>query len=260
MRVPHRCALFLLLPAIALGQQTATKDPTALSIVQQSLTAMGGGRVFQDVQATGNTIAYGDAGAVTYPITLQGTGAASIRSAISKPSGTNTYVTDGTNICADNTPVNLSSDAQSVLPLRRIDFVPALTVLGDYADPNVQVLYVRSDALNGSPVDVIAIGFSAPGLIDISQIPQWFFFIDRATSLVSKIQMTNTFPSPNPQGPTVELVLSQYQVATGFAVPMDQATYMDGVLSQDLQLTSVAFNTGLDSSLFAMTCEVPNAQ
>jgi len=41
---------------------------------------------------------------------------------------------------------------------------------------------------------------------------------------------------------------------------MDQATYVDGNLSQELVLTSVAFNTGLDSSLFATTCEVPNAQ
>jgi len=261
MRSAWLYLLFFLVPCVSFSQQTITKDPTAMAIVQQSLVAMGGGQNFVDVQAVGTTTAYGDSGAVTYPITLQATGTASIQSVISNPAGTRTHVTDGVNICADSTLVELTPDASAALALRRIDFVPALTILNDSADPNFEVSYVRADTLNGAAVDVIAIGLAPPGVVaDTSQTPQWFFFIDRATSLVSKIQMTNTIPSASPQGPTVEVVFSQYQAVSGFAVPMDQATYVNGALSQDLQLTSVAFNNGLDSSLFAMTCEVPSAQ
>jgi hypothetical protein len=260
MRSAWLYLLFFFVSSVSFSQQTVTKDPTAMAIVQKSLAAMGSGQNFVDVQAVGTTTVYGDS-AVSYPITLQATGTASIQSVISKPSGTRTYVTDGTNVCADNTLVDLSPDASPALAFRRIDFVPALTILNDYADPNLQVSYVRVDTLNGAAVDVIAIGFAPPGVVaDTNPIPQWFFFIDRATLLVSKIQMTNTIPSASPQGPTVEVVFSQYQAVSGFAVPMDQATYVNGALSQDLQLTSVAFNNGLDSSLFAMTCEVPNAQ
>ena len=261
MRIPQQlCVLCLVLSFPAVSQQTATKDPTAMAIVQQSLAAMGSGQTFVDVQGAGTTTAYGGAGQVIYPITLQATGTASIRSAISKPSGTKTYVTDGTNLCVDNALVDLTSDAQADLSWRRIDFVPALSILSAYADPNIQVLYEGTDSVNGATVDVISIGLTSPEASDAGQIPQRLFLIDRATSLVAKIRITNTAGSPTWQGPTVEVFLSQYQSVTGFAVPMDQATYVDGTLSQDLQLTSVTFNNGLDSSLFTMTCEVPNAQ
>jgi len=243
----------------ALAQPTATKDATAISIVQQSLTAMGSGQNFTDVQGDGTTTAYGDSGAVTQPITLQATGTANVRTTITKASGTKTFLTDGSGVCTDGVAVPLSPDAQSDMSLRRIDFVPALSILNHYADPSIQVQYVGADSSSGALADVVALTFIPPGLIpglDGFQAQQRIFFIDRATSLVSKVQSTSTGAS----SPQAEVVFAKYQTISGFAVPMDQATYIDGNLAQELSFTSVAFNTGLDSSLFAMTCEVSNGQ
>jgi hypothetical protein len=106
---------------------------------------------------------------------------------------------------------------------------------------------------------VVALTFAPSGLspgLDGFQALQRVFFIDRATSLVSKVQFMST-GAPKPQA---EEVYSKYQTFDGFAVPMDQATYVDGNLSQELVLASVAFNTGVDRSMFTMTCEVSNAQ
>lgn len=252
--------LLFLLSATAIGQQTVTKDPTAMAIVQQSLAAMGGGQAFTDAQAVGTTTAYGDSGAVSYPITIRATGMASIHSAISKASGTRNYVTDGSSLCVDNVLIDLPSDEKADLVLKRIDFVPALSIMSAYSDPNIQLLYQGADTVNGATTDVISLSFVSPGISDTSQLPQRLFWIDRATSILVKVGFTNTPNSGSNQGPIVEMFLSGYQVASGFAVPMSQKTFIDGKLSQDLEFTSVTFNNGLDSSLFAMTCEVPNAQ
>lgn len=261
MRIPQQlCILCLVLSSPAVTQQTVTKDATAMAIVQQSLAAMGGGQNFVDVQAIGTTTAYGDSGALSYPITLQATGAASIRSDVSKPSGTRTYVTDGSRMCVDNVFVDLPPDAQTDLAWKRIDFVPALSILSAYADPNVQVLYQGAGTVNGAITDAVSIGFVSPGISDPSQVAQRWFWIDRATSLLVKVGLTNTTSSASIQGPVAEMFLSGYQVSSGFAVPMSQATYVDGVLSEDLEFTSFAFNSGSDPSQFAMTCEAPNAQ
>jgi hypothetical protein len=239
-------------------QPPVTKDANAVAIIQQSLAAMGGGQTFVDVQATGTTTLYGDSGSVSYPITLQATGKANVRSSLTKPSGVYVYVTDGQATCADAALATATADSQIDLFARRIDFVPALTILADYARPDIQVQYVRADTLGGSTVDVVALSFIPPGLTPSPQAytaTQRSFFIDRATGFVLKIQFITVADALTLTGLNTEVVFSNYQTFSGFAVPMDQATYINGNLGIDLALTSVAFNTGLDSSLFAMTCE-----
>lgn len=256
----YLCVLLLISFSHTFAQQTVTKDPTAMAIVQQCLAAMGAGQNFVDVQGDGTTTAYGDSGVVTQPITLQATGVASIRSAVSKPSGTRTYLTDGARMCVNNVFVDLPPDEQADLAWRRIDFVPALNILSAYNDPNIQVLYQGADAVNGATTDVITIGFVSAGTSDPTQVPQRRFWIDRGTSLLIKVGLTTTANSGNTPGPVAEMFMSSYQVTGGFAVPMSQATYVDGKLSEDLELTSVTFNSGLDASLFAMNCEAPDGQ
>jgi len=255
----YLCLLLLTSFSEIFAQQSATKDATAKAIVQQSLAALGSGQNFVDVQATGTTTTYSDAGGLSYPVTLQASGTVNVRTTVDKPSGTRTYVTDGISLCADGIATQLGADAQSDLSLRKIDFVPALSILSQYGDPSVQVQYIGTDSSTGALTDVVSLTFIPPGLspgLDGFQAQQRIFFIDRATSLASKVQSTSTGAS----SPQAEVVFSKYQTIGGFAVPMDQATYIDGNLAQDLSFTSVAFNTGLDSSLFAMTCEVSNGQ
>jgi hypothetical protein len=259
MRNAQWCVLVLVLSPIAFGQQTVTKDPTAMAIVQQSLVAMGSGQNFVDVQASGTTTAYGDAGSLTQSVTLQATGAANIRTTITKPSGaTRIYGTDGLAACIDGAPAEYTAD----LTVEGIYFVPALSILNAYAQPDTQVQYQGTDQIGSSIVDIVALTFTQPGAPASGAYAstQLSFFIDRATAFVLKIKSASIADASTSNGPTLEIVLSQYQIFSGFAVPLDQTTSVGGVLDHELMLTSVAFNTGLDSSLFAMTCEVPNAQ
>jgi hypothetical protein len=155
-----------------------------------------------------------------------------------------------------------ASDMQFDMYARRIDFVPVLSLLQEYAASNMQVQYAGAGSVGSSTVDVVALSFmptTAPPGFNGYAATQRLFYIDRATSLVVKMQFITVVDSAAVQGPTTEVYFSQYQTINGFAVPMYQATYADGKLAQDLTLTSAAFNSGLDPSNFAMTCEVAGA-
>ena len=257
------CPVIFLLSAIAVGQQTVIKDPTAMVIAQQAIGAMSGNASFQDVQASGTTSLYGDSGSVTYPITLMATETASIRTSLTKPSGTRVYVTDGTNTCVEGTQATATADTQLDQYARRIDFIPALTILSQYAAPEMQVQYSGTDTVNGAAVNVISLSFTPPSVppgINGFQVTQRVFYIDQTSSLLLKMRFTTVVDVNTGLGPITEVYFSEYQASAGFAVPMYQATYADGELAQDLTLTSVAFNSGLDRSLFSTNCGVTNAQ
>ena len=219
---------------------------------------MGSGQPFVDVQVTGTTTLYGDSGSVSYPITLQATGRVNVRSSITKPSGARVFVSDDKATCVDGVLDTATADAPIDLYARRIDFVPALTILADYARPDIQVQYLRADTLGNATVDVVALSFAPPGMTASPQTytaTQRSFFIDRSTGYVLKIQYTTITDASNLTGLNAEVVFSNYQTFSGVAVPMDQATYVNGKLGIDLALDSVALNTGMDHSLFAMSCE-----
>jgi outer membrane lipoprotein-sorting protein len=255
----NRWVVLLLFTSSVFGQQQGTKDPTAMAIAQQSLSAMGGTALpgFQDVTVTGTTTAYGDAGSVSSPITLMATGTSSVASNIQRAAGTRTSVTDGTTTCVNSgsgaVPVTSAADSYS----QRIDFVPALTLLREYTGSNVQVQYVGSANVNGAPADVIALSVQpagAPPDFNWVQVTQRQFYIDQATSFVVKIQYTLVTDPASGSGPKLETFLSNYQTVSGFALPFQQSTYVDGNLTQTLTISSVAFNTGINPQTFQLTC------
>ena len=256
-------SLPLLFSLLGVAQQPpVSKDPNAIAIIQQSLSAMGGGQNFTDVQATGTTTLYGDTGNQSYPITLMATGRTNIRTTVQHENGPRVYVTDGTTACVDGAMAQNISDMQFDMYARRIDFVPVLSLLREYGADNMQVQYAGSATVGSSTVDVVALSFmptAAPPGFNGYAATQRLFYIDRATLLVTKMQFVTVIDSGAVQGPTTEIYFSQYQMIGGFAVPMLQSTYADGRLAQDLALDSASFNSGLDASNFAMNCGVTSA-
>ena len=169
---------------------------------------MGSGQPFVDVQVTGTTTLYGDSGSVSYPITLQATGRVNVRSSITKPSGARVFVSDDKATCVDGVLDTATADAPIDLYARRIDFVPALTILADYARPDIQVQYLRADTLGNATVDVVALSFAPPGMTASPQTytaTQRSFFIDRSTGYVLKIQYTTITDASNLTGLNAEV-------------------------------------------------------
>jgi hypothetical protein len=116
------------------------------------------------------------------------------------------YVDSISGVTSQNT-----ADMQYDLYARRIDFVPALSILREYSAPNMQVQYAGTDTINGSPVDVVALSFMPPGLLpgtDGYAATQRLFYIDQSTSLVLKVQFTTVFDPSSNSGPKTETYFS----------------------------------------------------
>ena len=256
----------LLISALAFSQPASVpviKDASAVAIAQKALAALGGAQSFMDITVSGTTTLHGDTGTVTYPITLRGSGQASVSSSIQKPKSTDTYMTDGSAVCLNGKASPSAADGYWSMQARRIDFIPALSLLREYSDSNVQLQYAGADAVNGQTVDVIALSFHSPDAppgFDSLSATQRLFYVDRASGSLVKMQYRTLTTYTDDLGVKTEVYYSNYQVVSGFAVPFSQVTYLDGRLAIELVLQSAAFNTGVAADNFAMTCEVANAQ
>jgi hypothetical protein len=262
--------LFFCLPlvfaqsSVAPTASTSVKDSRAVAVAQKALAAMGGTALaeFQDVTVTGTTTLHGDTDSVSYPITLTAWGRASIRSSIQKPDRTDTYVTDGSTACFNGRRATGVAESSLDAFTRRIDFIPALSMLREYADSNVQLRYQGASSVGGRPVDVIALGVQVPGAppgFDSFRATRRLFFVDQSNGLVLKVQHTSP-DAESSTGPKIEIYFFNYQNVSGFAVPFKQATYVDGKLGIELTLQSVTFNNNIPTSDSTLTCEVADAQ
>jgi outer membrane lipoprotein-sorting protein len=262
----HLAALLVvfLSSVVHAGTKPVIKDTTATALVQKALLYLGGNGLssFQDVTATGTTTLYGDSGSVTYPITLMASGEANVRSSIQEPSGTNVYVSDGTTSCLNGQLASGPEDRRLAMLATRIDFVPALSIVREYADQKIQIQYLGTDSVEGNQVDVVSISILAtdvPPTFDSLSATQRLFYFDRQSSVLRKVQYQAIVDNLTAPGPKVEVYYSNYQTVNGFAVPFRQATYVDGRLGTEVLLSTVTFNNAIPASEFAINCEVANA-
>jgi hypothetical protein len=241
----------------------ATKDPTAIAIAQKALLAMGGSALanYQDSYATGSVTIYGDTGTLNFPAVLRSKGLRQFRYEIQKLKGTDSYTTDGTAACIARANGTFEADGILALVAQRIDYLPAFSLVSEYANPSLSIQYVGTANVNGQPADVISLSFNVtvPGY-GPGQIGKRNVFVDQVTGLVTKIQGYQVDDATPDNTSSLELYFLNYQNVSGIAVPFSILKVMDGRNTSLLALSSVTFNTGLSDSLFSATCGVPNAQ
>lgn len=217
---------------------------------------------YQDASATGTLVIHRSATASdTYPVVLKSKGTKLFRQDIQKPSGTTSYVLDYPVTCVNVPQGNRHGIYQNAVS-RRVDNIPALSLLAEYADTDKQVQYAGLDTVNGAPAAVVAISFQPPVLpqsTDSLSVTQHMYWIDQSTGYVVKVR----YKQFGENGPLYAFVaedyFSDYRNIGGLMVPFASKTYLDGVLDHELTLSSVTLNTGLLDSDFALPCEVANA-
>jgi hypothetical protein len=265
MRVARIVLVILCLFGVSLNlnaQQASTtlqRDAQAVALVQQSLAAMGGTQAlaFADSLAAGTALSFKpDGSSVTLSIVKKSKGTKMIRTEVQRPEGTRLRIVNGGTGAIQNPDGTIRRLFSNNTVAERIEHIPALSILSEWQSSNVEVRYVGTDTVNGSPVQMVAIS-----LIPTSD-PQWvrfyrsttqtLFYIDQATNLVSKIQYQNFAENDSNVSEKVEIFFTDYRVASGVQVPFTQSTYADGRLRSTLTLTSVAFNMGLTEAEFAI--------
>jgi hypothetical protein len=265
MRVARLVPTFLLIlafsPQLNSQQTTATlqRDAQAVALLQQSLTAMGGAQalLFKDSLAMGLVQTFSpDGTSVSLPIVKKSKGTKMLRSEVQRPEGTRIRIVNNGVGAIQNPVGTVRSLSSNNTVAERVEHIPALSLLSDWQSSSIEVRYVRSDTLNGLPVQVIALSFIP------TADPQWvqfyrsttqnLFYIDQATALVSKIEYKNFADNDSNFSEKIEVFYTDYRPVSGVLVPFTQTTYADGRLQSTLTLTSVAFNAGLPDSEFTV--------
>jgi hypothetical protein len=251
--------LFVLLVAFvspAVGQQTATKDPSAMAIAQASLAAMtsGGSAVAQDSQALGTLTMYFDQ-PVSMPVTLESKGFTEVRVTVQQANGPGVRILNGTQAVVQKPDGSLIQVNLMNTQAEYVRHIPALSLLSQIQGPATNVTLLSSSATNGTSDDVIAISYvpsSDPGQAQLqSQTTLTRFYVNHASSLVDEIEYSY-YPEDGSAPMDVQELFSDYRSVGGFMVPFHRTTYRDGNLESDLQLQSIAFNVGVPDSDFTL--------
>ena len=246
--------------ALAASKYAITQDPQAVAVAQAAFAAMGGAQAiagYQDSQATGIvTLSPGGNPPVSYPITMKSKGLRETRVELQMPKGTNVRIVNqgqGAILRPDGSVKTLYSNNTFY---EHVNHVPLLSVLAEYANGNVNLIYKGVAQVQGQSEDVIEVDF-VPNL-DPVQGPQFasmsrtLYFVNQATRLVDKMQSTPFYEGDMKNTFTEEVFLTNYQSVNGLLVPFRQTVFIDGKLDSDITFTSVNLNVGLSDSEFAL--------
>lgn len=245
----------------ALAQQAivpAARDPLAINLLVQSLTAAGGPAVsaIQDFTGTGN-ITYNWAGvAVSGSVKVYGKGLEEFRMESSMPAGNQILVVNGNE--AILTPVY---DTHAVSPMHATmtagsPTFPAIRIAQVLSDSSISASYMGSVTWNGVQAYQVHIvllmdprlrlgsHFSGLGECDLYFDPNSYQLL----GLAERVWWDN---DPR-QSYLHELFFSEYRPANGTLAPFTITEKMGGQQTWSMTLSSLTFNSGLSDTLFEL--------
>ena len=249
--------VMLLAVPVPIPQSAPVRDPQAISVLNQSLSAAGGLvpiSAVQDYTGTGN-IAYSWADqSVQCPLIVRGMGTGNFRIDASLSNGTRTWAASGYSgvlITPDGTRqqtafYNLMTAGSMTLPYVRI-----AAILGD---STTSIAYVGLVSVNGGQayqvhfapaVDPsITANNSLPGLgaFDVFFDPTSFLVTRLTETVRSETDFTTTYPH--------QIDFSNYQTTGGIQAPLTIAETVNGQTTWTMTLSSLTFNNGLTDDIF----------
>jgi hypothetical protein len=244
----------------AVAKQYVLKvDPQALTVAQAAFIAMGGTQAvaaYQDSQSSGTVIVYTGASPTSYSITMKSKGQRETRGEVQMANGTSVRIVNqgqGVIIRPDGSVKNLWPNNTFY---EHVNQVPLLSVLGEYANGTVNLLYNGVAQVQGQSEDVIEVDF-VPSLDPVNgpifaSMSRTLFYVNQTSKLVDKIQTTPLYEGGDKDTFTEETYLADYRSINGMLVPFHQTVYINGQLDADLTFTSVNLNVGLADSEFAI--------
>jgi hypothetical protein len=236
------------------------KNPTAMIIAENAVNAMGGTaaiKSYQDSLATGTLTLYQGDKPTTFPITLKSKGTHETRIELQTPDGIQVRILNQGRGAIQRPDGTVKTPGLNNLVGERVGHIPLLSLLSEYQNPDISLVYQGTALVNGQSTKVIAVSFVPyTDLMQgpfFSSITKTFFYVDQVTGLIDKIQYSN-YEEGNWQQSrqTIEDYFTEYKTVSGVSVPFHQTTYADGKLDADLVLTSVTFSVGLSDSEFKL--------
>jgi hypothetical protein len=240
---------------------TAPQDPQAVTVLNQALAVAGGApalKAITDYTGSG-TITYHNNPDVHGSVTIKGLNSVAVRIDATLPTGVRSWAIhegiattkheNGTLSVAANNPNVPSSDAfpyQTPLFPSSIAF-PYHQLAVVLANPIFSISYKGTTQVDGHTVHDIGVQRVLAGGVDpMSTFHAREFFIDTTTF---QIVMTQDFI---PKNSVHQIHYSNYTAVSGVLVPFAITEEMGGQATWTIQLSQMAFNSGLQDSAFVL--------
>ncbi len=244
------CLLIIFLTSLASSQTSASpqRDPNAITIIATSLAAMGLPSSPNLRTLAQGTIIYANEPAE--PIAIETVGTDRIRDDLGTDGFAFVSNAGAGFVIEDGSRHKLPS---WVTEYRRPEHLPALSLMTDYLDPNLQVQYLGLSNLNGSPAHHLRLSMGSGNGIDGQAeglISEFHVYIDQASLLVVKIRTFDFSPETPTNRSPVDTIFSDYRQEEGALIPFHSVRYVNGQKYSELDLTSISLNANLPDSDF----------
>jgi len=253
---------FVFVRGLVFAQTQPNSDPLAVSLAQQSITALTGGAVVSDVTLNANVVSVVGPDSTTGTATLQAKGIGESRIDLSLPSGTSTDIrNDSAGYPQGTTAIN--GGTQQAWPLHNCWinaswFFPALSVLSSTSDPTVIFSYVGLETRNGTPVQHIqsyryVVDPNRAATTALTQrLSTTDFYLDSLSLLPVSVTFNSHPYNDDGMDMTTEIDFSSYQPVNGVQVPFRIQKFVFGSLALDITVTGATVNSGISDSVFAI--------
>jgi hypothetical protein len=244
-------AVLLLVPACASAQSAPSRDPQALAVLQQAITAMGGSAP-NDSTATATINTSSGAATDTGTVVVMTRGNDQTSEQMQTGSATVTLVySQGTAAQVQGetvTPIPMESAVTS----QSADF-PLPLLVGMLNDPDSAYAYIGLETLNGANAHHIQLWTtfaSVPSLTAIATFSVRDIWLDVASGLPLRISYEDHLGQGASSSVAFDVMFSNYAAVNGVQYPFLITKSVNGTPWATITITNVVFNTGLTDTNF----------
>jgi len=253
--------LFPVFPLFA--QQTATtttqSSPQAVTLLQNSLAALTGGKPITDVTLSGNARRIVGPDDESGTATLKAISGDAGRMDLTLSSGQRSEILNSTTTPPAGSWSGTDAVSHPIASHNLLNgsawFFPVFAVSHRLSDSSFVATYVGHETRNGQAVEHVTVSQSSsvqtpPGVPTLQHLTQADFFLDSTTLLPVAIAF-NTHPDNDMiLDIPVEIRFSDYRPVSGAQIPFHVEKFLNNTLLLDLQFTNAQLNSGLSASLF----------
>lgn len=251
--------ILILLAVLASASAQTHKGSTGLKTdagsgmtwAMQAMAALTGGNPVISVSESGSVIRTLGSDQQQGTVTLQSSGVMNSEMDISTSAGLRSEIRTMTGTYPNGTWIGLDG-TRHPMPLHNcwtdpVWFFPALSLLADYADPNLVFTDLGSQQYHGDPVEHIQVYRTASGLSPqeqtlLASLSTVDYYLDSQTALPVAIAFNTHADSDFNVNIPVGIVFSDYRRASGILTPFQIMTSFNGTPMLQITISSASPN------------------
>jgi hypothetical protein len=227
---------------------TSVRDPQALSLITQSLSAMGALASPNRMTHAQGTISYPDG--TSNSISIQTIGTDHLRQDV----GAN----DFSFVSNSGDGFLLSRGKKSrlqywIAAYKRPEHLPALSLMAEYQNPNLQIRYVDIEDVAGSPAHHLRLSMlptdkSDPELEDL--MSEFHVWIDQSSLLVVKTRHFDFSPEAIQNRTPVDILFTDYRQQDGAKVPFRLTRFIGNDKHCEIVFSTISLTATVSTASF----------